>query len=46
MSDATELQSGYLGCLNPAQRQKTGGFAAGPLLVIADSGKYWFVTVA
>ncbi len=46
MGDAAELQSGYLERLNSAQRQETGGFAAGPLLVIAGTGKCRFVTVA
>ena len=46
MGDAAEIQSDYLGVLNPAQRQaasygqvnSSGGFAAGPLLVIAGAG--------
>jgi DNA helicase-2/ATP-dependent DNA helicase PcrA len=54
MGDAAEIQSDYLGRLNPAQRQaasfgqKTpdGGFTAGPLLVIAGAGTGKTMTLA
>jgi DNA helicase-2/ATP-dependent DNA helicase PcrA len=54
MGDAAELQSDYLGLLNPAQRQaaahgqkrEQGGFAAGPLLVIAGAGTGKTMTLA
>jgi len=54
MGDAAEIQSDYLGLLNPAQRQaasfgqKTpdGGFTAGPLLVIAGAGTGKTMTLA
>ncbi len=54
MGDAAELQSDYLGTLNPAQRQaaaygqaqEDGGVAAGPLLVIAGAGTGKTMTLA
>ena len=54
MGDAAELQTDYLGRLNPAQRQavshgqkKTdGGFQSGPLLVIAGAGTGKTMTLA
>ncbi len=54
MGDAAEIQSDYLGVLNPAQRQaasygqvnSSGGFAAGPLLVIAGAGTGKTMTLA
>lgn len=54
MESAAELQSDYLELLNPAQRQAAshgqrspdGGFAAGPLLVIAGAGTGKTMTVA
>ena len=54
MGDAAELQSDYLGILNPAQRQaasygqqsEEGAFSAGPLLVIAGAGTGKTMTLA
>ncbi len=54
MGDAAELQTDYLAMLNPAQRQAAsyghkeaaGGFAAGPLLVIAGAGTGKTMTLA
>ena len=54
MGDAAELQSDYLEALNPAQRQAasygrgsdSGGFTAGPLLVIAGAGTGKTMTLA
>jgi DNA helicase-2/ATP-dependent DNA helicase PcrA len=54
MGDAAEVQSDYLGFLNPAQRQAAahgckkpdGGFEAGPLLVIAGAGTGKTMTLA
>jgi DNA helicase-2/ATP-dependent DNA helicase PcrA len=54
MGNAAELQTDYLGMLNPAQRQAasfgkkpaSGSFAAGPLLVIAGAGTGKTMTLA
>jgi DNA helicase-2/ATP-dependent DNA helicase PcrA len=54
MGQAAELQTDYLGLLNPAQRQAasygkrpdSGVFAAGPLLVIAGAGTGKTMTLA
>ena len=54
MGDAAELQSDYLGQLNPAQRQAASygvneavaGFVSGPLLVIAGAGTGKTMTLA
>jgi DNA helicase-2/ATP-dependent DNA helicase PcrA len=54
MGDAAELQSDYLGRLNPAQRQAAsygqqkpdGGLQSGPLLVIAGAGTGKTMTLA
>jgi DNA helicase-2/ATP-dependent DNA helicase PcrA len=54
MGDAAELQTDYLGRLNPAQRQAAsygqrkpgGGFQSGPLLVIAGAGTGKTMTLA
>ncbi len=54
MGDAAEIQSDYLGLLNPAQRQAAaygdscadGGFISGPLLVIAGAGTGKTMTLA
>jgi DNA helicase-2/ATP-dependent DNA helicase PcrA len=54
MGEAAELQSDYLGLLNPAQRQAAafgqrsddGRFSAGPLLVIAGAGTGKTMTLA